>query len=58
MTENHTELAVTTARGSVGGPTVVALRGDIDLASATALTMRLDALTSVPSPDLVSTCAA
>ncbi|MGW4086568.1 STAS domain-containing protein [Streptomyces sp. NPDC004822] len=53
MTENHTELAVTTARGSVGGPTVVALRGDIDVDTATSLTTRLDALTSAPSPDLV-----
>ncbi|MFE5187984.1 STAS domain-containing protein [Streptomyces sp. NPDC056628] len=53
MTENHTELAVATARGSVDGPTVVALRGEIDLGAATSLTARLDALTSGPSPDLV-----
>ncbi|MEU6546879.1 STAS domain-containing protein [Streptomyces sp. NPDC046859] len=53
MTENHTELAVATARGSVDGPTVVALRGEIDLGTATSLTTRLDALTSGPSPDLV-----
>ncbi|MEU6532282.1 STAS domain-containing protein [Streptomyces sp. NPDC046928] len=53
MTENHTERAGTAARGSVAGPTVVVLRGEIDLGTATSLTTRLDALTSAPSPDLV-----
>ncbi|KUL77978.1 anti-anti-sigma factor [Streptomyces sp. NRRL WC-3605] len=31
----------------------MALRGEIDLSTATSLMMRLDALTSAPSPDLV-----
>ncbi|MGW3111699.1 STAS domain-containing protein [Streptomyces sp. NPDC001091] len=41
MAENHTE------------PTVVALRGDIDLLSAPAVIATLDALTSDAHPDLV-----
>ena len=59
MSENRTGLAVTTAGCSPDEPdepdqpTVVALRGEIDLGTATPLTMRLDALTSGPSPDLV-----
>ncbi|MFC8782300.1 STAS domain-containing protein [Streptomyces nigra] len=56
MSRNRTGLAVTTAGRSPDEPdqpTVVALRGEIDLGTATPLTMRLDALTSDPSPDLV-----
>ncbi|MFD7696712.1 STAS domain-containing protein [Streptomyces sp. NPDC059805] len=53
MTENRTEPAGTGARGAGDGPAVVALRGEIDLSTATSLMMRLDALTSAPSPDLV-----
>ncbi|MGV9233220.1 STAS domain-containing protein [Streptomyces nigra] len=61
MSRNRTGLAVTTTGRSPDGPephepdqpTVVALRGEIDLGTATPLTMRLDALTSGPSPDLV-----
>ncbi|MGW2460456.1 STAS domain-containing protein [Streptomyces sp. NPDC001761] len=35
------------------GPTVLALRGEIDLLTAPALSARLDALTARPRPDLV-----
>ncbi|MET8827858.1 STAS domain-containing protein [Streptomyces sp. NPDC004610] len=38
---------------TVGGTTVVALYGEIDLATAPPLAARLDALASAPYPDLV-----
>ncbi|WP_327319542.1 STAS domain-containing protein [Streptomyces sp. NBC_01235] len=41
------------AHHTVGGATVVTLRGEIDLLTAPALTARLDALTAGPRPDLV-----
>ncbi|MGW0510195.1 STAS domain-containing protein [Streptomyces olivaceoviridis] len=41
------------AREDGPGPTVLTLRGEIDLLTAPALSERLDALTARPRPDLV-----
>ncbi|MEW2515302.1 STAS domain-containing protein [Streptomyces sp. NPDC046870] len=59
MPENHEPPAPALLAGPAAapahedGPTVVALRGEIDLLTAPALAARLDALTARPRPDLV-----
>ncbi|MEU3980841.1 STAS domain-containing protein [Streptomyces sp. NPDC026672] len=54
MTDTHTRPATRPTTGrTVDGTTVVTLRGEIDLLTATPLAARLDALTAGPRPDLV-----
>ncbi|WP_427924178.1 STAS domain-containing protein [Streptomyces sp. cg40] len=54
MTEIHTPAsALRSSERVIAGTTVVALHGEIDLLTGQPLSARLDALTAVPSPDLV-----
>ncbi|MFE2044032.1 STAS domain-containing protein [Streptomyces sp. NPDC059477] len=53
MSENQTRPAPQPPVRTVGGTTIVALFGEIDLVSAPPLAARLDALASAPHPDLV-----
>ncbi|MFD7136793.1 STAS domain-containing protein [Streptomyces sp. NPDC059894] len=53
MSEHHDGSAHHHTERVVGGTTVVELRGEIDLLTASPLSARLDALTSRPRPDLV-----
>ncbi|AOR37593.1 hypothetical protein BFF78_38555 [Streptomyces fodineus] len=53
MAPQHTREDVVAAHRVVGGATVVALRGEIDLLTAPALSERLDTLTAHPHPELV-----
>ncbi|MFF8729261.1 STAS domain-containing protein [Streptomyces sp. NPDC015171] len=53
VSEHHTAHDVVVSHREIGGATVVALRGEIDLLTVSALTERLDALTASPRPDLV-----
>jgi anti-sigma B factor antagonist len=50
---HHTREDVVAGHRVVGGATVVALRGEIDVLTAPALSERLDALTAHPHPELV-----
>ncbi|MFE0252350.1 STAS domain-containing protein [Streptomyces sp. NPDC059010] len=53
MSENPTGSSPSLPASVVAGTTVVELRGEIDLGSAPALAVRLDALTAGTCPDLV-----
>lgn len=53
MAEEHTGHAPCQSERTVGGTTVVVLRGEIDILTAPAVAARLDALTAGPHPDLV-----
>ncbi|MFF3817865.1 STAS domain-containing protein [Streptomyces bluensis] len=53
MAEEHTRHAPCHSERTVGGTTVVVLRGEIDILTAPAVAARLDALTAGPHPDLV-----
>lgn len=53
MFKAHEDSAPCHPQRSVGGTTVVALRGEIDLCTGPPLSARLDTLTAAPFPDLV-----
>lgn len=53
MAENHTEPAPCHTERVIGGTTVVEMRGEIDMLTATPLSARLDTLTAGPHPHLV-----
>ncbi|WP_327745515.1 STAS domain-containing protein [Streptomyces europaeiscabiei] len=53
MDDNHTRSTPYRTQPTVGGTTVVTLRGELDIVTAPSLAARLDALTSGPGPDLV-----
>ncbi|MEU6379905.1 STAS domain-containing protein [Streptomyces sp. NPDC046909] len=53
MSENHIRLSPHHTEHFSGGATVVELRGEIDIRTASLLAARLDALTTGPHPDLV-----
>ncbi|WP_326574234.1 STAS domain-containing protein [Streptomyces sp. NBC_00481] len=53
MDDNHTRSARYRTHRTVGGATVVTLRGEIDIVTAPSLAACLDSLTSGPRPDLV-----
>ncbi|MFD5257529.1 STAS domain-containing protein [Streptomyces bobili] len=53
MTDEHSGTGPGPVERSVGDTTVLAVRGEIDIAAAPLLTARLDALTAAPSPDVV-----
>ncbi|MFI1760690.1 STAS domain-containing protein [Streptomyces sp. NPDC020800] len=53
MPENRSRVDLSATDGAAGGPTVVALQGDVDLLVAQTLVARLDALTARPRHDLV-----
>ncbi|GAA3771975.1 STAS domain-containing protein [Streptomyces coacervatus] len=53
MAETHTGPVPCHTERVVGGSTVVEVRGEIDILTATPLSARLDTLTGGPCPDLV-----
>lgn len=53
MDDNHLRSTPYRTHHTVGGSTVVTLRGEIDVLAAPPLAARLDALTAGPQPDLV-----
>ncbi|MFS8204739.1 STAS domain-containing protein [Streptomyces sp. CWNU-52B] len=53
MSENRSRSTCHHRAPDTGGATVVELRGEIDIATAPAVSARLDTLTAGPCPDLV-----
>ncbi|MEU6148186.1 STAS domain-containing protein [Streptomyces sp. NPDC047081] len=53
MAENRTTIASCHTERTVGDATVVELRGEIDILTESALSVRIDALTAGTCPDLV-----